>query len=134
MQDVDCSPPRTTARMTDKLVGDYLESQAVEFPVFITDHPQVMSPLAKWHRSAPGQTERFELFVMQKEVCNAYTELNDPVVQRERFDLQAKVSKRTTPVLPWPRRRCSVAMAAPTGQGPPQCGCGRGSANCPPGP
>lgn len=51
----------------------------------ITEHPQVMSPLAKWHRSKEGITERFELFVATKEVCNAYTELNDPVVQRERF-------------------------------------------------
>lgn len=48
------------------------------------DHPQIMSPLAKWHRSAPGLTERFELFIMKKEVCNAYTELNDPIEQRER--------------------------------------------------
>ena len=49
-----------------------------------------MSPLAKWHRSQPGITERFELFVMKKEVCNAYTELNDPAVQRARFEQQAK--------------------------------------------
>lgn len=53
-----------------------------------------MSPLAKWHRSIPGLTERFELFVMKKEVCNAYTELNDPMIQRERFEQQAKVSFR----------------------------------------
>lgn len=51
-----------------------------------------MSPLAKWHRSIPGLTERFEVFVMKKEVCNAYTELNDPMIQRERFEQQAKVS------------------------------------------
>jgi len=50
-----------------------------------------MSPLAKWHRSVHGLTERFELFVMQKEIVNAYTELNDPAVQRERFEQQAKV-------------------------------------------
>lgn len=46
-----------------------------------------MSPLAKWHRSDPGLTERFELFIMKKEICNAYTELNDPLVQRERYIL-----------------------------------------------
>ncbi len=50
-----------------------------------------MSPLAKGHRSEPGLTERFELFVMKKEVCNSYTELNDPVIQRERFEQQAQV-------------------------------------------
>lgn len=50
-----------------------------------------MSPLAKWHRSVHGLTERFELFVMKKEIVNAYTELNDPAVQRERFEQQAKV-------------------------------------------
>jgi len=44
-------------------------------PSFITEHPQIMSPLAKWHRSKPGLTERFELFVNTKEICNAYTEL-----------------------------------------------------------
>ena len=49
-----------------------------------------MSPLAKWHRSEPGLTERFELFTCKKEICNAYTELNDPVVQRARFGAQAK--------------------------------------------
>jgi len=86
---VECSAPRTAARLLDKLVGDFLEETCVN-PTFITEHPQVMSPLAKWHRSAPGLTERFELFVMKKEVCNAYTELNDPAVQRSRFEQQAK--------------------------------------------
>lgn len=88
-QGVECSNPRTTARLLDKLVGDYLEVQCNN-PTFIMDHPQVMSPLAKWHRSEPGLTERFELFVCQKEVCNAYTELNDPLVQRQMFSNQAK--------------------------------------------
>lgn len=54
------------------------------------DHPLIMSPLAKDHRSIPGLTERFELFVATKELCNAYTELNDPYEQRERFSQQAK--------------------------------------------
>ncbi|XP_018569177.1 lysine--tRNA ligase isoform X2 [Anoplophora glabripennis] len=85
---VECSPPRTTARLLDKLVGEFIEEQCVN-PAFILEHPQIMSPLAKWHRSIPGLTERFELFVMKKEICNAYTELNDPVVQRQRFEQQA---------------------------------------------
>jgi len=84
----ECEPPLTVSRMIDEMVGELLESQATDRPIFITEHPQVMSPLAKWHRSKPGITERFELFVATKEVANAYTELNDPVVQRERFQTQ----------------------------------------------
>lgn len=86
---VECNPPRTSARLLDKLVGEYLEENCIN-PTFITEHPQVMSPLAKWHRSEPGLTERFELFCCKKEIANAYTELNDPVVQRSRFEQQAK--------------------------------------------
>lgn len=86
---VECSAPRTAARLLDKLVGEYLESQCIS-PGFIVGHPQVMSPLAKKHRSIRGLCERFELFVATKEVCNAYTELNDPADQRERFEQQAK--------------------------------------------
>lgn len=85
---VECPNPRTTSRLLDKLVGEFLEEDCIN-PTFICDHPQIMSPLAKYHRDIPGLTERFELFVMKKEVCNAYTELNDPVVQRERFEQQA---------------------------------------------
>ncbi|XP_018792304.1 PREDICTED: lysine--tRNA ligase isoform X2 [Bactrocera latifrons] len=85
---IECPPPRTTARLLDKLVGDFIEETCVN-PTFICEHPQIMSPLAKYHRSEPGLTERFELFVMKKEICNAYTELNDPMVQRERFAQQA---------------------------------------------
>ena len=81
---VDCSAPRSTARLIDKLVGEYLESQCVS-PCFIIDHPKLMSPLAKWHRTEEGLTERFELFANKHEVINAYTELNDPKVQLECF-------------------------------------------------
>jgi len=86
---IECTPPLTTARMIDKLVGEYIEPDCIS-PTFIIDHPQLMSPLAKYHRSKPGITERFELFVCGKELCNAYTELNDPAVQRALFMDQAK--------------------------------------------
>ena len=87
--ELDCHP-RTTAKLLDKLVEHYIESQINERPTFIIDHPELMSPLAKYHRSKAGMTERFELFINGKELCNAYTELNNPRVQRQRFDDQAK--------------------------------------------
>ncbi|KAH8750880.1 putative Lysyl-tRNA synthetase, cytoplasmic [Hyaloscypha finlandica] len=86
---VDCSPPLTNARMLDKLVGEFIEETCVN-PTFITGHPQMMSPLAKYHRSNPGLCERFEAFVCKKEIVNAYTELNDPFDQRLRFEEQAR--------------------------------------------
>ncbi|KAG8196961.1 hypothetical protein JTE90_009020 [Oedothorax gibbosus] len=86
---VECPAPRTTARLLDKLVGHFLEESFIN-PTFLCEHPEIMSPLSKWHRSIPGLTERFEMFVMKTEVVNAYTELNDPIVQRERFETQAK--------------------------------------------
>jgi lysyl-tRNA synthetase class 2 len=87
--EVECPPPRTSARLLDKLVGEFVEVNCVN-PTFITEHPIIMSPLSKWHRSIPGLTERFELFVSKKEVVNGYTELNDPFIQRQRFEQQAK--------------------------------------------
>ncbi|KAF2097971.1 lysyl-tRNA synthetase [Rhizodiscina lignyota] len=86
---VDCSPPLTNARMLDKLVGEFIEETCVS-PTFIMNHPKVMSPLAKDHREHQGLTERFEAFVCKKEIANAYTELNDPFEQRERFEEQAR--------------------------------------------
>lgn len=86
--EVECPPPRTAARLLDKLVGHYIEDTIIN-PAFVTEHPEVMSPLAKYHRSKAEVTERFELFVAGKELCNAYTELNNPKVQRERFLAQA---------------------------------------------
>jgi len=86
---VDCSEPRTTARLIDKLVGEFIEPLCIN-PSFIVGHPHLMSPLAKWHRDRPGLCERFEGFLCQKEICNAYTELNDPFEQRARFEEQMR--------------------------------------------
>lgn len=86
---IELTPPFTTARLLDKLVEHYIEPRCVN-PSFICDHPEICSPLAKSHRSIPGLTERFELFIYCFEICNAYTELNDPLVQRNRFTEQAK--------------------------------------------
>lgn len=88
-QGLECAPPRTSARLMDKLIGEYLEEQCVS-PTFICEHPIIMSPLAKYHRSKLGVTERFEAFVAKKEIANAYTELNNPMVQAERFQQQAQ--------------------------------------------
>ncbi|KAL6553655.1 hypothetical protein OROGR_007497 [Orobanche gracilis] len=87
--DINCPPPPTTTRLLDKLVGHFLEETCIN-PTFIINHPEIMSPLAKSHRSKPGLTERFELFINKHELANAYTELNDPVVQRQRFANQLK--------------------------------------------
>ncbi|KAF7191387.1 Lysine--tRNA ligase cla4 [Pseudocercospora fuligena] len=86
---LDCPPPLTNARMVDKMVGEFIEEKCIN-PTFITGHPQMMSPLAKYHRSQPGICERFEAFVCKKEIVNAYTELNDPFDQRLRFEEQAR--------------------------------------------
>ncbi|KAJ7650453.1 hypothetical protein FB45DRAFT_730796 [Roridomyces roridus] len=88
-RNVECSEPRTNARLLDKLVGEFIEPLCIS-PSFIVGHPQVMSPLAKWHRSRPGLCERFEGFMCGKEFCNAYTELNDPFEQRLRFEEQVR--------------------------------------------
>lgn len=88
-QKIDCPEPRTTSRLLDKLCGEFVEPKCVD-PTFIMEHPQIMSPLAKYHRSIAGLTERFELFIMCKEVVNAFTELNDPIKQRQLFEDQLK--------------------------------------------
>ncbi|EEP76384.1 lysyl-tRNA synthetase [Uncinocarpus reesii 1704] len=71
------------------LVGEFIEETCIN-PSFITGHPQMMSPLAKYHRDHVGLCERFEAFVCKKEIVNAYTELNDPFDQRLRFEEQAR--------------------------------------------
>jgi len=86
---LECTPPHTTARLLDTFVGEFLEDNIIH-PTFITEHPQIMSPLAKYHRSKKFLTERFELFAAGRELANAYTELNNPVVQYQLFLEQAK--------------------------------------------
>lgn len=90
---VDCAKPHTCTRLVDKLIGHFVEPQCVN-PTFLYNHPTCMSPLAKAHRAQEGVTERFELFVAGKELCNAYTELNDPFDQRRRFAAQQQDQQR----------------------------------------
>ncbi|HLL46367.1 MAG TPA: lysine--tRNA ligase [Longimicrobiaceae bacterium] len=78
-------------RLIDALFGELVEPRLVQ-PTFITDYPREMSPLAKPKRGDPELTERFELIVAGKELCNAYSELNDPIDQRERFEAQQRLS------------------------------------------
>ena len=80
-------------KIIDEIFGARCESQFIQ-PTFITDYPIEMSPLTKKHRSNPELTERFELIVCGKEVANAYSELNDPIDQRERFEEQLKLSEK----------------------------------------
>lgn len=89
---VDCEAPRTISRMLDKLAGHFLESQC-ESPTFLINHPLIMSPLAKFHREDSRITERFELFCNYFELSNAYTELNDPFIQRATFEKQMEDKK-----------------------------------------
>ncbi|MBW3467309.1 lysine--tRNA ligase [Arthrospiribacter ruber] len=80
-------------KLIDEIFGEKVEANLVQ-PTYITDYPIEMTPLAKKHRSKDGLVERFELFVNGKEIANAYTELNDPIDQRERFEDQLKLAAR----------------------------------------
>jgi len=86
---VDIGLPHTLNRLVDGLVGEFVEPLCIQ-PTFLINHPQIMSPLAKPHRSILGKTERFELFINKKEFCNAYTELNNPFIQKSIFEEVAK--------------------------------------------
>jgi lysyl-tRNA synthetase class 2 len=89
MLEVKISQPHTLNRLVDGLIGEFVEPKCIQ-PTFLINHPQIMSPLAKPHREFAGKTERFELFINKKEFCNAYTELNDPAIQKKIFEEIAK--------------------------------------------
>ncbi|WP_296385515.1 lysine--tRNA ligase [Winogradskyella sp.] len=80
-------------KLIDEIFGEKCESNYIQ-PTFITDYPKEMSPLCKEHRKNPELTERFELMVCGKEIANAYSELNDPIDQRERFEHQLKLAQK----------------------------------------
>lgn len=81
------------AKLIDEIFGEKVEHLLIQ-PTFITDYPVEMSPLTKKHRSKPGLVERFEGICNGKEICNAYSELNDPIDQRERFEEQLRLAER----------------------------------------
>jgi lysyl-tRNA synthetase class 2 len=80
-------------KLIDQIFGEKCEPNIIQ-PTFITDYPLEMSPLAKKHRSKPGLVERFEAICNRKEMCNSFSELNDPIDQRKRFEEQLELGKR----------------------------------------
>lgn len=90
---LDLDPKIGVGKIIDEFFGTFVEKTLIN-PTFITDYPVEMSPLAKKHRSKEGLVERFEAIVGGKELCNAFSELNDPIDQRERFEEQGRLGER----------------------------------------
>lgn len=90
---IETTPAMGKGKLIDEIFSTSCEQQFIQ-PTFITDYPIEMSPLCKKHRTKPGLVERFELMINGKEICNAYSELNDPIDQRERFEEQMKLAAR----------------------------------------
>ena len=93
---IETDPSMGRAKLLDTLFGELVEPTLVQ-PTFVMDYPVEMSPLAKAHRSRPGLVERFELICNSKEIANAFSELNDPLDQRARFEAQLDLGKRGDP-------------------------------------
>ncbi|MDC6365714.1 MULTISPECIES: lysine--tRNA ligase [Flavobacteriaceae] len=91
--DIEVDETMGVGKLIDEIFGEKCEHHYIQ-PTFITDYPKEMSPLTKEHRSNPALTERFELMVNGKELANAYSELNDPIDQRERFEDQLRLSEK----------------------------------------
>jgi len=91
--EIPTEPSYGIGKMIDEIFGEKCEHHYIQ-PTFIIDYPKEMSPLTKEHRSNPALTERFELMVNGKELANAYSELNDPIDQKERFEAQLKLSEK----------------------------------------
>jgi len=90
---IETTPSMGKGKLIDEIFGEKCEGNYIQ-PTFITDYPIEMSPLCKKHRENPELTERFELMVNGKEIANAYSELNDPIDQRERFEEQLRLSEK----------------------------------------
>ena len=90
---IDVNETMGVGKLIDEIFGEKCEGNYIQ-PTFITDYPKEMSPLTKEHRDNPNLTERFELMVCGKEIANSYSELNDPIDQRERFEEQLKLSAK----------------------------------------
>ena len=91
--DIEVDATMGKGKLIDEIFGEKCEGNYIQ-PTFITDYPKEMSPLCKEHRENPELTERFELMVCGKEIANAYSELNDPIDQRERFEHQLKLAQK----------------------------------------
>jgi len=91
--DIEVDPTMGKGKLIDEIFGEKCEGNYIQ-PTFIIDYPKEMSPLCKKHRDNPDLTERFELMVNGKELCNAYSELNDPIDQLDRFQEQLKLSEK----------------------------------------
>ncbi len=90
---IDVAPSMGKGKLIDEIFSARCQHYYIQ-PTFITDYPVEMSPLCKKHRSTPGLVERFEMFINGKELCNAYSELNDPIDQRARFEDQMRLAEK----------------------------------------